>query len=141
MTELTKPPARVSLEWTGGLAFTVRAGERTLVTDGNSNEGLSPVELMVASLAACMATDVVHILLKGRQPLRSLATRAVCDRAQTTPHRLVRAQLHFDVGGRIDPLQLKRAIALSRDKYCSVWNTMRDDIALEITHAFVEERA
>ena len=28
---------------------------------------------------------------------------------------------------------IDRAIALSRDKYCSVWHSMREDIALTVT--------
>ena len=40
--------------------------------------------------------------------------------------------------GAVDPAQLDRAIALSRDKYCSVWHSLRQDIALEITTSIAE---
>ena len=33
----------------------------------------------------------------------------------------------------VNPAQLDRAVQLSRDKYCSVWHSMREDITLETT--------
>ena len=86
---MSKPPTRVSLRWTGELAFVVRARNHTIVTDGNSETGLSPVELMAAALASCMGTDVAHILAKGRQGLEGLDVEIVADRADDNPHRFV----------------------------------------------------
>jgi uncharacterized OsmC-like protein len=39
----------------------------------------------------------------------------------------------FTVEGAVPQAQLDRAIQLSRDKYCSVWNSLREDTELEIT--------
>jgi uncharacterized OsmC-like protein len=33
----------------------------------------------------------------------------------------------------VNPAQLDRAIALSREKYCSVWHSLGEDITLETT--------
>lgn len=130
---MSKPPTRVSLRWTGDLAFVVRARNHAIVTDGNSETGLSPVELMSAALAACMGTDVAHILAKGRQGLEGLDVEIVADRADDNPHRFVHVRLHFAVKGEVNPAQLERAIQLSHEKYCSVWHSMRQDIPLECT--------
>ncbi len=104
-----------------------------MVTDGNSETGLSPVELMAAALASCMGTDVAHILAQGRQGLEGLDVEIVADRAEDNPHRFVRVRLHFAVKGEVNPAQLERAIQLSHEKYCSVWHSMRQDIPLECT--------
>jgi len=32
---------------------------------------------------------------------------------------------------------VERAISLSRDKYCSVWHSLREDIVLETAHTIV----
>ena len=130
---MSKPPTRVSLRWTGDLAFVVRARNHTIVTDGNSETGLSPVELMAAALASCMGTDVAHILAKGRQGLEGLDVEIVADRAEDNPHRFVHVRLHFAVKGEVNSAQLERAIQLSHEKYCSVWHSMRQDIPLECT--------
>ena len=130
-----KPTTEVVLRWTGDLAFSVHAGSRAIVTDGNSTLGLSPVELLGAALAGCLGTDVAHILTRGRQPLVSLHVTLSADRADDEPHRFVRVRVHFAVGGDVNPAQLDRAIALAHEKYCSVWHSMRQDIPIELTSA------
>jgi putative redox protein len=114
----------LTFRWTGDLAFEVHAGDHALVLDGDGAAGISPVQLLGAALGGCMGTDVALILTRGRQPLRALDVELHATRAKTDPRRFVRA---------VDPAQLDRAIALSRDKYCSVWHSLRQDIALEIT--------
>jgi putative redox protein len=80
-----------------------------------------------------MATDVALILTRGRQPLRGLEVELHATRANSDPRRFVSVRIHFAVQGLVDPAQLERAIALSRDKYCSVWHSLRQDITLETT--------
>jgi putative redox protein len=81
------------------------------------------------SLAGCMATDVAHILSKGRHPLRGLRAELVAHRAAEDPHRFTSVSIQFTVEGDINDDAVSRAIALSHDKYCSVWHSMRQDIA------------
>jgi uncharacterized OsmC-like protein len=38
------------------------------------------------------------------------------------------------VSGTVASEQIQRAVSLSREKYCSVWSSMRQDIALDVTH-------
>jgi putative redox protein len=130
---MSKPPTRVSLRWTGDLAFVATARDHAIVVDGDSRTGFSPVELLGVSLATCMGTDVAHILARGRQDLVGLDVELVADRAPDDPHRFVAARLHFTVRGDVSQSNLDRAIALSRDKYCSVWHSIRQDIPLEVT--------
>ena len=128
-----KPATVVTAEWVGELAFTIRAGDHAIVTDGDSAKGLSPVQLLGAALAGCMATDVALILTRGRQPLKTLVVSLSARRADRDPHRVVGVQLHFAAGGDVNPAQLDRAVRLSREKYCSVWHSMREDITLDAT--------
>jgi putative redox protein len=75
-----------------------------------------------------MAIDVVDILVKGRLPLKALAARLDGQRAGEAPKRLTAVQLHFTVTGDVPADKMERAIALSREKYCSVWHSLRQDI-------------
>lgn len=75
-----------------------------------------------------MATDVVDVLLKGRLPLKALSARLDGQRAGQDPRRLVSLSLHFSVTGEVPDDRVERAIALSREKYCSVWHSLRQDI-------------
>jgi putative redox protein len=124
----------VSLAWTGALTFTGEAhGGRQVTTDGDSHTALSPVELLAVSVASCMAMDVVHVLTKSRLPLAGLRVAFTGDRAETHPRRFVRIGLAFEIDGAVPEAQLDRALQLSKEKYCSVWNTLQQDIPLEIT--------
>ena len=80
-----------------------------------------------------MSVDVVDILRKGRHPLRGLRSRLKAERLDDPPRRLVRATLHFDLEGEVPQEAVVRAIALSRDKFCSVWHSLRQDIDFQVT--------
>jgi putative redox protein len=129
-----KPPVVVDLTWTGDLRFTGTSGDIGMTVDGDSAAGPSPVQALVFALAGCMAADLVHILTKGRHPLRGLRAHLVGERAQQDPHRLLKVDLHFDITGAVPAEAADRAIALSREKYCSVAHSLNPDIDLRVTH-------
>ena len=124
-----RPPVTVEMEWEGGLRFRGRAGTRELSLDGDSTAAVSPVEALALALAGCMASDVVHILVKGRAEPNRLTARLAAERAPEEPRRLVKVDLRFSVRGPVPADRVERAIALSREKYCSVWHSLRPDIA------------
>ena len=101
--------------------------------DGDSRAGPSPIQTLAYALAACMASDVVHILTKGRHALSAVRARLVGRRAQEDPHRFTGVELHFTIEGAAPAEAIERAIALSREKYCSVWHSMRQDIDFQVT--------
>jgi putative redox protein len=41
----------------------------------------------------------------------------------------VKVDLHFAVRGSVPADRVERAITLSRERYCSVWHSLRPDIA------------
>jgi putative redox protein len=81
-----------------------------------------------------MAMDVAVVLTKGRLPVSSLRVRLDAERAATDPRRIVRADLHFTVNGAVPPERMDRALTLSREKYCSVWNSLRPDVELRTSY-------
>ena len=101
--------------------------------DGDSVVGPSPVQVVAFGLAGCMATDVVAILEKGRHGLTALRVSFSGERAAEPPRRFLRITLRFDLSGPVPRESAERAIALSRDKYCSVWHSMNPDIELVTT--------
>ena len=123
-------PADVALDltWDGDLRFTGEADGIQLTLDGDKKAGASPVQALAFALAGCMAADVVDILKKGRLPLRGLRAHLTAGRAPAPPRRLLTAALHFVVTGDVPPDRVERAIALSRETYCSVWHSLRPDI-------------
>jgi putative redox protein len=121
----------IELTWEGEQRFTGRANGSTMVLDGHAEAGPSPVEALALALAGCMGIDVVHILTKGRHEPKALRARLEADRADAEPRRIVAVRLRFTLTGSVPPDKVERAIALSREKYCSVWHSLRQDIPFE----------
>ena len=135
MTDST-PPTVVDLAWTGQLTFAARAGAHKWVLDGRNEAGPSPVVTLASALAGCMAVDIVHILTRGRFDVGSFSTRLTGRRAGSEPRRFVAIELSFAIETTAPREQIDRAIALSREKYCSVWHSLRQDIELTTSVAF-----
>jgi putative redox protein len=125
-----KPPVVVNLTWDSGLKFVARDAAHEWVLDGRNESGPSPVVALGSALAGCMAIDLVHILTRGRFEVRALQAALTGERAETEPRRFVKIDLQFTIATNAPDDQIARAIALSHDKYCSVWHSMRPDIAL-----------
>jgi putative redox protein len=123
------------------MTFAGTSGSAALTLDSAGVAGPSPVQALVFAVAGCMAMDLVHILTRGRHDLRGLRAHLVADRAPDDPHRVVRATLRFAVEGPVPSDAVDRAIALSREKYCSVWHSMRQDIELVVTAAITDRES
>ena len=125
------------LRWEGGSVLSCRSGGVQTTLDWDSHTGESPVQALVFALAGCMASDVVLVLEKGRQPCRGLTARVRAERAENPPRRLLRVDIRFTVTGGVPADKVERAIRLSRETYCSVWHSMAQDI--ELTTSFEVE--
>lgn len=128
-----KPPTTAELVWSEGLRFGATSGKNAFVVDGDGAAGPSPVQVAAIGLAGCMAADVVSILEKGHHPLTAMRVSFTGERAATPPRRFTRITLHFHITGVVAPEAVERAVALSRETYCSVWHSMRQDIDFATT--------
>ena len=122
----------LELRWQGGEAFEA-VGRPGLVVDGEGQAGPSPVELMGLAVAGCMAADLVTILRKGRHQVRSLSCRLVAERAAEPLRRFLALGLRFAIATDAPDDRIQRALDLSRETYCSCWQSMRQDIAFTAT--------
>jgi len=126
----------IAVRWEGrGLEFVARgkSGQEMRV-DGDTRSATSPVETLLVSLATCMAADIVDIANKMRLPIAALDVAASGMRNPEPPRRYLSARLVFTVAGVSDEEapKLDRALELSRDKYCSVIHTLRQDLPVEL---------
>lgn len=121
------------LEWDGELQFTGFVGKHEVPMDGAQHAAASPMQLLALSIAGCMAIDLVHILGRGRHDCTSLAVSIRAERAAEHPRRFTRVSIHFALAGGMAPEHVERALRLSRERYCSVWSTLRPDTALDTT--------
>jgi putative redox protein len=123
----------IELTWEGEQRFRGQASRTTTLLDGRAEAGPSPVEALALALAGCMGIDVVHILTKGRHEPKAVRALLQADRAEAEPRRIEAVRLRFTVTGSMPPAAVERAIALSREKYCSVWHSLRQDIDFSTT--------
>lgn len=130
-----------SLRWAGGAAFIgLSSGGHTVVMDGppeggGRNLGPRPMEMLLLSMAACSTYDVISILQKSREDIKDCDVKITANRAADHPKIFTDIRLHFIVTGKdIKEKNVKRAIDLSAEKYCSA-SIMLGAMA-KITHDF-----
>jgi putative redox protein len=128
-----KPPITATLTWQGALRFRAATPRTDITLDSEAAAGPSPVEALALALAGCMAIDIADIVIKGRYNLKAFETKLVGDRRDDPPRHFVRFTLHFALTGDVPAHAVERAIQLSRDKYCSVWHSLRQDLQLDTT--------
>jgi putative redox protein len=108
------------------MSFLAESGSGHLVAldgspdGGGRNLAPRPMELVLIGTGACTAYDVVLILKRGRHDVRSCDVQLQAERAATEPKVFTAITMRFTVRGRnLDAAVVERAVALSRDKYCS----------------------
>jgi putative redox protein len=136
------PPIVVDLAWTGqGERLTARAGTAAMAMDVAGSPDPTPVQTLAFALAGCMGMDLLDILQKGRLPVEGLRLRLTGERVADPPRRFTGFELHVTVTGTVPPDRVERALALSVEKYCSVWHTLRPDLALRTSFEVVPSRS
>ena len=130
------------IKWVENAAFVAESGSsHALVIDGppeigGRNLGARPMELMLMSVGACSAVDVIHILKKARQPVKDCFVEVDGTRAETEPKVFTDIHLKFVISGEgLNENQVKRAVDLSADKYCSA-SIMLKRGGVNVTHSF-----
>jgi putative redox protein len=87
-------------------------------------------------VGGCSNFDVVSILKKSRQAVESCEAFLEAERATEDPKVFTKIHMHFVVKGRaLKEAQVKRAIELSAEKYCSA-SIMLGAAGVAITHDY-----
>jgi putative redox protein len=109
-----------------------RAGGPLIAIDSSGVAGTSPPVMLVTALAGCMLIDVIDIAGKMRLPITAVRVEVEGDRRADPPRRFTALRQRFIVSGAnlADEPKLQRAIDLSREKYCSVLHSLREDIEM-----------
>jgi len=103
--------------------------------DVRYEEGCSPTETLLLSIAGCLSIDVVHILRKMRCDIKKFEISADGARKPDPPQHYTSVDLMIHISGEgITPKKIERAIALSKDKYCSVYHSLREDIEVNVNY-------
>jgi putative redox protein len=112
-----------SAEWKQGIIFEGRSDSgHSIVFDASASHaaGVSPMEAVLAALCACTSVDVVSILEKKREPITGLTVLATAEQASAPPRVFTRIHLVYRIAGNVTKKAAEDAVALSKNKYCSV---------------------
>lgn len=131
-----------SIKWIGGSAFVGESGSgHAVVMDGPTdhggrNIGIRPMEMMLIGMGGCSSIDVMSILQKSRQDVVDCVAHLEAERADAVPAVFTKIHIRFVVTGRgLKDAQVKRAVELSAEKYCSA-SIMLQKAGVEITHSY-----
>ena len=95
-------------------------------------EHIRPMQMILASLAGCSGVDVVNILKKKRVNFSDLQIKVSGQRADTHPKVYTDIHVTYYVWGEdIKEKDVKQAIELSEDKYCSVSAMLKSTAKIE----------
>lgn len=114
----------------------------TIDTNGDRKSATTPVEMLLVSVAACTAADVISILLKKRQDVSDYRVEITGERADDHPRKFLKFHVHHIVHGRsVSAKAVADAIELSDTKYCSVAATVRPTAEITTSFEVIEVRA
>jgi len=92
-------------------------------------QGTSPMELLLMGVGGCSAIDIIYILKKQRQIIESYSVEIEGDTHEVLEAKPFKAMtLKIFLKGNIPADKVKRAAALSFEKYCSVSITMQTSV-------------
>ncbi|MFZ9661720.1 MAG: OsmC family protein [Chitinophagaceae bacterium] len=96
------------------------------VEQGGHGEGFRPMQTLLAGLMGCSGIDVINILKKQKQHLKSFSIKVDGERQKSVePSLWETIHLQFIINGDVEPAKAVRAVQLSMEKYCSVAETLR----------------
>jgi putative redox protein len=112
-----------------------------IVFDGDAAHanGPSPMEAVLMALCACTSVDVVSILKKKREPLISFSVSATAEQAAAPPRVFTRIMLTYLIGGAVSKKAAEDAVALSKNKYCSVSKMLEKAARIDFTIEYAND--
>ena len=103
---------------------------------GGRNMGARPMEMILLGLGGCASFDVMTMLQKGRQQVSDCRVEISAQRVDAVPAVFSSIHLEFVLSGsNLKESQVKRAVELSAEKYCSA-SIMLEADGVEISHSY-----
>lgn len=137
---------KMVVEWKGNLRLTAK-NEKGLTVNfdapkehGGGETALSPMENVLASLAACSSLHVLIILKKKRLTVTGYSVEATAERREEPPRVFTKIHLKYTVKGEnITPQAVESAIKLAEEKYCSVGGMLQKAVPIASSFEVLKE--
>ncbi len=115
----------------GPMEFAISDGEHEITVDyplpGSDGElkGMTPLRLLLSSLAGCSGSSVAALLRRDGQPVERVEVTARGQRRDEHPTVITTIDLAFTVYGEVDPSRVEHALRLSEAQICPVWAMLK----------------
>src|SRR5579863_886085 len=124
-----------------GLQFTAETetGHTVTLDTHEHHMRVSPMEMLLISLAGCSGISIISILQKKQQNVTHYEVRVHGKRAETHPQVFTEIIVeHIFTGHNISPVAIERAIELAETRYCSVSVMLSTVVQLQHTYHIIE---
>lgn len=133
--EKAPPIQKGVLTWEKDLVFTSRVRGYQFEYDGRAFEGCFPTDTLLMSLAGCLAIDMVSFLQKMKAEIEKFRIDIAGERNPVPPQYYKSMDIIIHISGKgLTPKKIERAIALSQEKYCSVYHSLRKDLEVTVNY-------
>jgi putative redox protein len=114
----------------GPMQFAITDGEHDVTIDyplpgtpgaDGDLKGMTPLRLLLASLAGCSGSSVAALLRRDGEPVERVEVSARGRRRDEHPTVITDIDLAFTVVGDVDPERVRHALELSETHICPVW--------------------
>lgn len=139
--EKIAPVTKATLTWDRELIFVGRTQQGYEIEfDAHVQWGCKPTDALLLSLAGCMGIDVVSFLKKMRVEIANFKMDIIGERNPTPPQYYKTIEMVLYIAGKnLDPKKVDRAVSLSHEKYCSVYNSLRKDMDVKVKYILEEK--
>ena len=100
---------------------------------GGDGKGLTPMELILVSIAGCIGIDVTMLLGKNLENIRKIDIQTEGLRRKEMPTSFIQIRTTFVVEGEIDAQRFWKAIRLGHKKYCAVSDSLKAEMTYNLT--------
>ncbi len=117
--------------WRGRDKYSLLIDEDEKILEfSESNNRITPMKLLLLSVASCTAMDVVHILKKMKEDVKEVQVEIDGKRREEYPRIYEKIEIRYRIRGDVNEERARRAIELSLSKYCSASNQVSSGGAL-----------
>lgn len=126
----------ISVNWVKGMAFESIINNHRITVDastdhGGTDKGPGPKSLIAVGLGGCTGMDIVSLLEKMRVPFDGVSIVLENTIADEHPKKYEQIHIVYEIKGKnIDKEKVEKAVALSTEKYCGVYATLKAGVKL-----------
>jgi putative redox protein len=101
-------------------------------------EGYTSLELFLISLASCSGTAIALLLRKMRKDVSGLTINVKGNRREQHPTYFEKIFLEFNLVSKdADSSDLEKAIKMSEESICPVWNMVKNNVEISYEYKIV----